>query len=74
MKLVADPITEATGGRHVAASMSDSWPDEASDAAMLAAGDHLDAPEWMPAGSTVGRPYTWRRDFTPVVSREPTET
>lgn len=46
------------------------WPEDAIDDAQLYSGDPLDAPDWIPAGSTVSLGAAWCSAFTAYVSRE----
>ena len=46
------------------------WPDGAIEDAQLYSGDPLDAPDWIPAGSTVSLGAAWCSAFTAYVSRE----
>ena len=76
---IANAVLFVTGGRGCSDLMhagteddpsGTAWPADAIDEAQVYSGDPLDAPDWIPAGSTVSLGAAWCSAFTGYVSRE----
>lgn len=68
--LAVEPMHLVTGAAPFDENLDPRISDEDQTMLQLLAGDPLDAPEWIPAGSTVGMPYSWCGVFTPMIHRE----